>query len=110
MENTEKKEVNGVVSAEQIALWKAKHRKVYAVEVVDGDDTYIGYFHRPGMDTMAAVNKLSKTDEIKAACALFENCWLGGSAYLIEDAVLKMAAVSKLNALMNVTSVELKNL
>lgn len=101
---------NGGVTPEQIAMWKAKHRRLYAIEVVDGEEAHEGYFRRPDMETMAAVNKLSKTDEVKAANALFDNCWLGGSTLLREDAVLKMAAIGQLNALMSVAAASLKNL
>lgn len=101
---------NGGVVESQIEQWKAKYRIVQEVTITDGDEQHKGYFKRPDMETLAAVNKLSKTDEIKAANVLFENCWLGGSGYIAGEAVLKMAAIGRLNELMMVTSTEIKNL
>lgn len=50
--------------------WKAQHRKVTRIEVQDGDEVHVGYFKRPNMETMTAVNKLAKTDEMKSAQVL----------------------------------------
>jgi len=103
-------ENNGGITPEQIATWKAKHRKVSEISVVDDGEKHIGYFHRPSMETMSAVNKIGKTDEVKAANILFDNCWLGGSQTMKEEAVVKMAAIGKLNELMNINTAEIKNL
>jgi len=100
---------NGGVTDEQIRLWKSKHRKVYEIIVVDDSERFVGYFHRPDMDTVSVINKLAKTDEIKAALALFENCWLGGSTVMREDVLVKMDAISQLNAIKNAVSSEIKN-
>lgn len=107
---TEREINNGGVTDEQIQMWKNKHRKISSIEVDEDDETHTGYFRRPDMETLSAVSKLGKTDEIKAANALFENCWLGGSPILREDAVLKMAVIGRLNKIMEVSRVELKNL
>ncbi len=101
---------NGGVTDEQVKMWKAKHRKVVEVELQDDEETHVGYFKRADMETLAAANKLGKTDEIKAANALFENCWLGGSPLIREDASLKMAAVGQLNVLINGVTASIKNL
>lgn len=101
---------NGGITDEQLQLWRGKHRKIYAIEVEEDDEIHTGYFRRPDMETLSAVSKLGKTDEVKAAAVLFENCWLGGSALLREDAVLKMAAIGQLNGLMEVARASLKNL
>lgn len=107
---TEKKVVNnGGVCDDQIKMWKTKHRKVKEVEVEDEGEIHIGYFHEPKMDTLSAVNKLQKTDEVKGAIVLFENCWLGGSPMLREDAVMKLAAVGQLQGFLNVTRASVKN-
>lgn len=71
--------------------FKSRHRKVFRVDVVDGDETHIGYFKRPDFATVKAVTKIAKTDEVEAGKVMFDNCWLGGSEYLRKDAVLFMA-------------------
>jgi len=101
---------NGGITQEQIAMWKNQHRKVSEISVIDEGEKHVGYFHRPSMETMSAVNKIGKTDEVKAANILFDNCWLGGSQTMKEDAVVKMAAIGKLNELMNISTAEIKNL
>lgn len=113
----EKKEIkaekelnNGGVTGEQIQMWKARYRKVSEISVVDGEETHVGFFHRPDMETMAAVNKVAKTDEVKAANTLFDNCWLGGSPVMKDDAVVRMAAIGKINELMAVSTSSIKNL
>lgn len=105
----DKKEA-GLITEETIQMWRAKYRKISEVIIEDGDDKFVCYFRRPDMDTMSAVTKLSKTDEVKAANILFDNCWLGGDQMIKEDAVLKMSAISQLNKIMTVQTVTLKNL
>lgn len=101
---------NGGISEEQVQTWKNKYRKVVEVSVVDGNEKFIGYFRRPDMDTMAAVNKLAKTDEIKGSVALFDNCWLGGDELMKDDAIVKMKAIGMLGEMFNQCLGELKNL
>jgi hypothetical protein len=98
------------IEEKDINAWKAKHRKVYEITVTDDEDSYKGYFCRPDMETLSVVNKLGKSDEVKAANVLFENCWLGGDPALKDEAILKMAAIARLNGLMNVRATEIKNL
>ncbi|MEG1673216.1 MAG: hypothetical protein RR221_06845 [Alistipes sp.] len=101
---------NGGVSDEQIATWKKEHRKVHAIEVEDDGELFIGYFHRPSMETMAAVNKLTKTDEIKSTGAMFDNCWLGGDPIVKEDTLVRMAAIKQLGVMFDKVVGSLKNL
>ena len=86
------------------------HRKVFRVDVVDGDETHIGYFKRPDFSTVKAVTKIAKTDEVEAGKVMFDNCWLGGSEYLRKDAVLFMAVQVQLGKLLNGCMGSLKNL
>lgn len=102
--------IDGGITQQQIEQWKNTHRRVAAIDVTDGEETHRGYFHRPNMETMAAVNKLGKTDEVKAAEVLFTNCWLGGSPVMQQDAVVKMEATGKLGVLMGGLTSEIKNL
>lgn len=108
--NTEKKTFDGNVTEETINKWKAQHRKVTRIDVEDGGDLHVGYFKRPSMETMAAVNKLAKSDEMKSAQTLFDGCWLGGSEDLRHDAVLFTACMGQLNVAFASVSASLKNL
>lgn len=100
----------GKASDSDIQAWKARHRKVYEVIIEDDGEHFAGYFKRPNMDVFSAVNKLSKTDEVKAAGILFDSCLLGGANEIKEDSILKMSAISQLKNMMAVKSAELKNL
>ncbi len=108
MENNN--EIIGLASDDQIKMWKAKHRVVKAIEIVDEEDTFVGYFARPTMEDMSAVAKVSKTDEIRGAEVLFDSCWLGGAEMIRNDVSLKMAAIAHLNVLISSCSAEVKNL
>lgn len=101
----------GEADTATIERWKHTHRRVIEVEVREDDSTHVCYFRRPDMDTLAAVNKVSKTDEVKGVCVLFDNCWLGGSEEVRDDALLKMNAVTAFNSLLGASmQVEVKNL
>lgn len=95
---------------EEIKVLKAKYRKVVKVTLKDDSDKYEAYFKRPDMETIAAVSKVGKTDEIKAANILFDNCFVGGDQMVKEDAVVKMAAIGQLKNLMTGCTAETKNL
>ena len=101
---------DGGITVEQVEAWKNKHRKVYRVDIVDGEDTHIGYFKRPDFATIKAITKVSKTDEVEAGKVMFDNCWLGGSEDLKNDAVLFMAVQVQLGKLVNGCMGSLKNL
>ena len=105
-----KKEIIGIVPQEQINLWKNKHRIVNAIEITDEGQIFVGYFTRPDMETMSAVAKVGKVDEMKAAEILFEGCWLGGAEIIKNDVALKMAVIGQLNLLVSSCVVDVKNL
>lgn len=100
---------NGGVTDEQIKAWKTEHRKVHVIEVEDDGDLFVGYFHRPSMETMSAVNKLAKVDEVKSTTTMFENCWLGGDMTLKTDTIVRMAAIKQLGEMFNRVVGTLKN-
>ncbi len=106
------KEINGGATAEKIEGWKRSHGRVVEVRVTDPEvnECHIGYFHRPDMKTMQAVNATSKTNEVKASEVLFDNCWLGGSQMLQNDAILKMEAMAALGSMFGNYVHTLKNL
>lgn len=100
----------GEASKEQIVTWKHSNRKVMAVEVIDGEEKHVAYFKRPSMQTMSAVTKIGKTDELQGAKVLFDNCFLGGSDAFKDDAVLFMEASKQLAVMMESCRASLKNL
>lgn len=101
---------DGGVTEEQIQAWKAKHGKVIRIDVIDDGDLHVGYFHRPRLETMSAVAKITKTDEIKGSETLFDNCWLGGSTAIRHDAILFMEAGKQLAAMLSSCRSSIKNL
>lgn len=104
--------VDGGVSEEQLATLKARHGRVVMVEVEDTEtlERHVGYFRRPDMATMQAFSATAKSNDIKAAEVLFDNCWLGGSAVMKSDAVYKMEAVGQLQNIFGKCVSRLKNL
>lgn len=101
---------NGGISAEQIAMWKSKYRKVYEVVVEDDGEYFAGYFRRPDADTLAATTTIAQKDGYKGMSVMFDNCWLGGDPIIKEDAVIRLAAMQKLDVLVTSASATLKNL
>lgn len=101
---------DGGVTEEQIARWKAQHGKVVRIDVTDGDDLHVCYFHRPTLQTMSAVTKVSKSDEVRGMEALYDNCLLGGSKAVRTDAILFMAAAAQLGKMLTSSLGSLKNL
>lgn len=115
MENNETKQpqgktFDGGVTEEQINRWKAAHRRVIRVDVTDGDDLHVAYFKRPSLETMSAVTKVGRSDEVKGAAVLYDNCFLGGDTEMREDALLFMAASAQLGNMLTSCLGSLKNL
>lgn len=106
----EAKTYDGGVTEANIKEWKAKHRKVFRVDLVDGDETHIIYFKRPDFATVKSTTKIAKADETEAGRLMYEHCFLGGSEHVRQDMVLFMAAQVQLNKLLNSCMGSLKNL
>lgn len=100
---------NGGVSEEQVQSWKSQHRKVHMIEVEDDGDLFVGYFRRPSMEVMSAVNQLAKSDEVKSTSVMFENCWLGGDPIMKSDVLVRMAAIKQLGVMFGRVVGNLKN-
>lgn len=114
MENEETKRpqgktFDGGVSEEQVNKWKAVHKRVIRIDVADGNDLHVAYFKRPSLETMSAVTKVTKNDEVKGAAVLYDNCFLGGDSEMREDALLFMAASAQLGKMFNACLGTLKN-
>lgn len=101
---------DGGVSEEQIRRWKAAHRRIIRIDVTDGEDLHVAYFRRPTIETMSAVTKTGKTDEVKSAGVLYDNCFLGGDPEMRRDALLFMAATAQLGRMFEACMGSLKNL
>ena len=115
MENNETKQpqgktYDGGVTGEQINRWKAARRRVIRIDVTDGEELHVAYFKRPSLETMSAVTKVGKSDEVKGAQVLYDNCFLGGDAEIREDALLFMAASAQLGNMLTSCLGSLKNL
>lgn len=104
------KTYDGGVADEKIQSWKNVHRRVVRIDIVDGEDLHVVYFKRPSIETMSAVTKISKTDEVKGSTTLYDNCFLGGSEEVRNDAILFAAAAKHLGELFNSCVSSLKNL
>jgi hypothetical protein len=104
-----KKRVMGQAKREVYEELKKRYRHVAAVEVEDNGEIYCGYFTRPDMDTLSAVNKLMKSDEIRAAGILFDKCWIEGDSLIRDDATLKLAAISQLESINGKVTASVKN-
>ncbi len=92
MENNKPKQpqgktYDGGVTEEQINKWKAAHKRVVRINVTDGEDLHVAFFKRPSLETMSAVTKAVKSDEVKGAAILYDNCFLGGDTEMREDAL-----------------------
>lgn len=101
---------NGRLTEAQVEAFKAQHRKSFAIEIKDGNEVHIGYFKRPTLETLKAVTKVARTDEVEAGKVMFDNCWLGGSEELRTDALLFMAVQKKLGEVLNGFQGLIKNL
>lgn len=115
MENNEpktesRKVFNGDLTAAQVEAFKQAHRKSFSIEIEDGDEVHVGYFKRPTLETLKAVTKMARTDEVEAGKVMMNNCWLGGSEELRTDALLFMAAQKKLGEVLNGFKGRIKNL
>lgn len=101
---------DGGVTEEQINGWKAAHRRVIRIDVTDGEELHVAYFKRPSLETMSAVTKVGRSDEVKGAEVLYDNCFLGGDTEIREDAPLFMAASAQLGSMLTSCLGSLKNL
>lgn len=98
------------LSPEALNTLKANHGKIVFIEVQDGDEMHACYCKRPGWEALSAMTKIAKTDEVKAARTLLDNCWVGGSDAVRSDAVLSMVASGQLGGLLTSVKASLKNL
>lgn len=112
MDTTGYKIINGYMTEEQLSALKARHGRIVEIEVADPEveELHRGYFRRPDMKTMQAFSATAKSNDVKAAEVMFDNCWVGGSAMMKTDAVYKLQAVGELQNIFGKCVSKLKNL
>lgn len=112
IDTTDYKIVNGDMTEEQLSALKARHGRIAEIEVADPEvkELHRGYFRRPDMKTMQAFSATAKSNDVKAAEVMFDNCWVGGSALMKTDAVYKLQAVGELQNIFGKCVSKLKNL
>ena len=103
---TEKKQLTGQATEEQIAMWKNLYKKVYEVEI----DGSVCYLHRPDRKTISAATSIGATDPIKYAEIILENCWIAGDDSIKTDDEKFFGVSSHLDKLMTVGKAQLKEL
>lgn len=101
--------MNGQLTQQEINRLKAQNGKVYEIVVEDDGEQYAAYFRRPDMQTLAAMTKIAKTDEIKASQILLENCFLAGADVVKTDPALFVAAVGQLSTVVGGVKATIKN-
>jgi hypothetical protein len=106
MNKKEKKVLTGEATPEQIAMWKNLHGKVFHFEVDGG----VCYLKRPSRNIVSAASTLGQTNPIKYAETLLENCWLDGDESIKTDDTKFLSVAGKLDALMQLTDVTVKEL
>lgn len=99
----------GEVSPEELDKLKAKYGKVKIVDVEDEEEVYRIYLKRPDFETIKAVNKIAKSDDLEASKIFLRNCMVEGAKEVLEDGVLFVAASSAASELLTSTKATLKN-
>ena len=110
MEEKELTVIDGGVTEADIIKWKNQHGKVMLIEIEEDDTVHHAYFKRPTLNTMAAVTKVGKTNEVESAKIMLNDCWLGGSEAVKSDVVLFMEAAKQLSKIFDSCTSRLKNL
>lgn len=89
---------------------KAKHGRLFQVDIADGSDTYSAIFKEPTMDILSAAGAVGKTDEIKASMVLYENCLIAADDAIKSRDMLKMQVVAAIGERMTALTKTVKNL
>jgi hypothetical protein len=99
----------GKISKEKTEELKKQHRVVVAIEVEDNGETFSCYLKRPSAETLSIVNKLSKTDEVKAAQMLIQQCWIEGDSLIREDGILMLSVAAEFGQTNQAKATVIKN-
>lgn len=87
-----------MISPEQIARHKAKHKNIYLITVepaeVDGEQAQF-LFKQPDRKVLAAAGRFAATDPMKAAEVMLDNCLLEGDKLLLDDVAVFTAVAAQ---------------
>jgi hypothetical protein len=85
----------------QIKIWKAKHKHIYEIEVLVGDENEkaTGYFKKPDLKVISAAAKFADSDPIRSGMIMFNECVLEADERISEDDEAKLAVVEQLGKL-----------
>ncbi len=107
-EELEVKEV-GKISDEELKGISG-NKKIMQVILEDDKERYYCYFKRPSIQTLSAMTKLAKTDEVKGMEVFINHCYVAGSKAWENDGVLFMTLSTELTKVLNSVKASLKNL
>ena len=91
---------------ENIEKWKKEHGDVFLIEVEDKKC----YLKKPDRKTLSLAMTKAQTNPLAFAEIIMKNCWLAGDECMREDDTYFFAASSKLDALVEVKTAEIKKL
>jgi hypothetical protein len=101
-----KEELIGQATPEQVAEWKKKHGKLWAI-IVDG---HICYLRKPDRKILGYASVAGKDNPLKFNEVILNSCFVGGSEAVKNEDDLFLGASSKLVELIQVKEAELVNL
>lgn len=94
----------------EIEELKEKHGALVLIEVKEGDQTHRAIFKEPTFKVLEAVNKISKSDELKGVQTAYDNCVVVADDAIQTRDLLKVKAVSTLMERVQNTTAQAKNL
>ncbi len=106
MQKTEKKQLCGQATDEQIAKWKNLYGKVFCFEV----DGSVCYLKTPDRNVVSAATTLGQTDPIRYAETVLNNCWIAGDESIKTNDTKFLSVSGKLDILMQLSEVSVKEL
>ena len=101
-----KPKTSDVITDEMIEDWKKKHDEIFIVEVEDK----VAYLHTPSRKVLRQANVHGKTDDIKFAEIILNNCWLGGDEIIKTDDSYFLGVASELSQIIDIKEATIKKL
>ena len=83
--------------------------KTVKIQVELDGEKYQCELRRPSVETLSAVTKLSKTDEVRAAQILVGQCWVSGDEDIKQDGLLLLAVSGEFGRACQPKATRLKN-
>ncbi len=91
---------------QQIAEWKAKHGRVFRIQVED----YACYLKTPSRKTLGYAAVAGKENPLKFNEVVLRDCWLAGDEDIRADDSLFLSVAPKLSDIIEVKEAELEEL